>query len=181
MSKATVTNKYKLQQSDNEPVAKLDNKKQKSTKKQLKYEDNNEEDVNIGADILSNQQDSKLEILNKKTVVRKKKLSKFEMYKEEQNDTFDKLKILLDVKKNGTFTSEKVKRESEELTTVYLQKIKKFYDTSLVRSIKGEDIKACMAIIKKIFKHHGYELATKEYQDGEERGIKYVMVKFDEE
>ncbi len=125
MSKTKAVSKnIKDPQTDNGNKVELNNKKQKGTKKQLKCEDDG--DVNVDAGVTDDQRDDKLENSNKDTEVRKKKLSKSEMYKEEQTETFDKLKILLDVKKNGTFTSEKVKKESKELTTVYLQKIKKF-------------------------------------------------------
>jgi hypothetical protein len=62
-----------------------------------------------------------------------------------------------------------------------LEKLKKFYDNNLSRGINGKETKASVAIIRRIFKYHGFELATREYQKNDVRGVKYVMAECDED
>lgn len=109
------------------------------------------------------------------------KLSKDEMYKKDQDRTFEELKNLIKVKKNNTFTSEDVKEQNNIIVTDILEKLKKYYNNSLSRGINTSETKASVAIIRKIFKHHGFELATKEYANGDTRGVKYVMVACNED
>jgi hypothetical protein len=127
----------------------------------------------VGKDVEDSSDKKKDDTKEKKT---RNKLSKNEMYKEDQHRTFEELKQLINVKKNNTFTSEDVKNQNDIIVTNILEKLKKYYGAGLSRGINTSETKASVAIIRKIFKYHGFELATKEYANGDVRGIKYVMV-----
>lgn len=121
---------------------------------------------------------------NEEEKPKKKRLTKNEIYKSDQEKVFEDLKALILVKKNGTFTSENIKDKNDEITGDILNRFKKYYDTNMSRGIDGKDIKASIAIIKKIFGYHGFEVIGQEYKktlsDGQIfRGMKYVMVSTD--
>lgn len=147
----------------------IDTATDKKSKKKKVVESNNDLEI-------ENTESKQIEEKNVTNKEPKKRLSKNEIYLEDQERTFNELKALINVKKNNTFTSEDVRQHNDEIMTNIFRKLKKYYDAILSKGINTTEIKASVAIIRKIFKHHGFELATKEYKQGDIRGVIYVMI-----
>jgi hypothetical protein len=161
---------------------------QNDNKKQLQYEvsdgvvsDNN---IKLDDEKTKKQTISLIENVNmlkvdEKEKTKKKRLTKNEIYKSDQDKVFEELKKLINVKKNGSFTSRKIGKKTEEITGNILEKFKKYYDTNMSKGIDGKDIKASIVIVKKIFNYHGYDIIGQEYKkvvgNNVKRGTKYVM------
>ncbi len=187
MSKAKIINKTNTR---SEPTKDIDNNNKSMVsddEKPRKVKKNNKkaEDEQVKNDGVVEQKEEKDCEKISEAKIKKKRLTKNEIYKSDQNKLFDDLKILIEVKTNGTFTSENIKNKNDEITSDILERFKKYYDSSMSRGIDGKDTKASVAIIKKIFGYHGFEVIGQEYKktlsDGKVfRGTKYVMVPSDD-
>jgi hypothetical protein len=111
---------------------------------------------------------------------RKQRLTKNEIYKKEQDEIYDELKKMINVKKNNTFLSEDVACNNDIITGNILERMKKFHDSKMWNHINGNETKSSMKIVKKILEFHGFETISKEYNNNESRGYKYYMIPIDE-
>lgn len=107
---------------------------------------------------------------------RKQRLTKNEIYKKEQDEIYEELKKMINVKKNNTFLSEDVARNNNIITGNILERMKKFHDSKMWNHINGTETKSSMKIVKKILEFHGFETISKEYSNNESRGYKYYMI-----
>ena len=187
MSKKTVINNkdIKPQNNDNckDKIMVLDNKKQKGKKKELVEESDDEK---------TNKDDTQLDLVNnddnKKLLVesgdvaqkdnKRKKLSKNELYEKDQERFFAEIKDLIEVKKNGSFTSENIQKEG--VLDSILIGMKKYYDSELTRGISGKDTKTILALIRKLCNHHKYDVLKKEKKTSDDRSFTYYIVSQEE-
>jgi hypothetical protein len=118
----------------------------------------------------------------KENNTKKGRPSKDILYKNEQIDTFENLKILLKVKQNGSFTDKNINDVLKEISTDIYFAMKKFYPMNIWRTQKGNaNMKCCLNLIKNIAKHHKYIIFSKEMKDENKKAYtKYFMVPLEE-
>lgn len=113
-------------------------------------------------------------------VVKPKKKSKNELFKEDQELFFEKMKEIIGVNEdNQSFTLKGVeKKEIEEMVNSLLEGMKKYYDSNMSRGISGKDSKTLLSIVKKLCDYHGHDSIKKEFKSStEERWFLYYIVK----
>ena len=115
---------------------------------------------------------------NKKSNVFPLKDTKFKI---QQNEFFEKIKKVIKMNSTGCFLSTVVAENNELITGKMLDEMKKYYHSKLWSKIVGTDTQSSMAIIRKVFAHHGFELISKEFKNGEIRGYKYYAIKIVDE
>jgi hypothetical protein len=115
---------------------------------------------------------------NLSTVVKPKKKSKNELFKEDQKIFFDRMKKIVGVKDtNQSFILKDVTKEEEEkMINDLLEGMKKYYDSNMSRGISGKDSKTLLAIVRKLCDFHGYDLIKKEIKTSDDRWFQYYIV-----
>jgi hypothetical protein len=122
---------------------------------------------------LDNLDEEKSDIVEKSTI----RKTKNEKYKDDQKVVLEKLKIMIGMKSNGTFLSATVSNEKKKICGEYLEEVKKYYENTIWKRIgKGESTQSAMALIRNLFLFHGYEIISREFKDGDQRGYKYYVI-----
>jgi hypothetical protein len=143
-----------------EPIVELED-----DKKQLKCENSDEECVNIDGNILKKPSKG----------IQKKRQSKNETYKKDQDRLFEELKTKIKLE-NGIFYSNTVNENNDFITGEILDGLRKYFDKKLSTSINSKETKSSIAIIKKIFEVNGFDIVSKEYNNVTKRGYIYYVV-----
>ena len=144
------------------------NKTENKDEEVIKKESNTKKDINEDNDIDSSDD------------VTKKNLTKKDMlYADEQLILFDKIKKVLGIDKNGSFTTFDMDNNIKELMVLFKDVIK-YHHSKVSISVKLDDPKCCLNVIRRVLKFHNFKIVGKNIgkdENGESKGIKYYVVK----
>lgn len=113
--------------------------------------------------------------------VKAPRLTKNEIHKKDQDLLFEDLKKIIGLDKNNSFKSVTVVANNDKITGEFLERIKKYHEFKLLRYIKGTNTRSSIKIVKKICEYHGYQILTKEWGIGENKGYRYYMIPLDDD
>ena len=151
----------------------INNKKSNKLSDKISDESSNKSINDSLDDLLENLPKNKCEKKPRKHYAKKN-----EKYESKQLELFNKIKVVLDIKDN-TFLSFTVKSKFEELKII-LDDVHKYYHSSLWYGVKYDESQGCMRIIRHLFKHHKFNLLSKETSKPDNgkyiRGRKYFIV-----
>lgn len=114
--------------------------------------------------------------LQKKENITKKKLPKDEMYKKDQDLLFQRTKELIKLTPENTFLSNTIAENNEKITGELLEEMKKYFHSKTWNRLNKSNTRSSLAVLKKLFKYYNYEIISKEYTKGTNRGYKYYVV-----
>jgi hypothetical protein len=97
-------------------------------------------------------------------------------FKKEQDVLFHKLKKIIELSSVNTFLSTTINKNNEKIIGEILPEMKLYHHSKLWSQFNGTGTQSSMAIIRKLFTYHGFEIVSKEFRSGEERGYKYYVV-----
>lgn len=108
---------------------------------------------------------------------KRKKLSKNELYKDDQDNFFDKIKSdTLCIGESKSFSSKYLKKHNDKIIKEILEGMKKYYHNEMYKGISGTDNKTSLSLIKKLCDHHGYDVVKKEIKTEDDRWYVYYIV-----
>lgn len=167
---------------DNNEIVASDEKMIKIKKKSGKKNSIKATDVdNTNSIVLTNKDitENNKNIYNDTKTEVKKFTIKDAKFKKEQNILFEKIKKIIDLTSANTFLSTTVVENNEKITGEILAEMKLYHHSRLWSQLHSTSTQGSMAIIRKIFMHHDFEIISKEFRSGEERGYKYYVVPID--
>lgn len=116
-------------------------------------------------------------------VERKKKVTKDELYKSDQDQLFQKVKDLIKLSPNNTFLSKTVAEHNEKITKEVLADIKKYFHSSIWCNMRVESCstQSSLVVLKKIFSQYNYNIISHECKKNGQSYVKYYVVPKEED
>lgn len=107
-----------------------------------------------------------------------KKTKKDITFAKEQEEIFEKIKLEIGITdKVNYFTSFDLNNISEKLVKQF-EPITKFYHSKVWINVKLDNPEYCINVLKRIFKHHGYDIVSKRITGPDQKkGLKHFVIK----